>query len=188
MNRCQLEHIIRASCGNADTADIVVIGSQSILGSYPDAPEELLTSMEADVYPLDAPENSILIDGAIGEKSIFHETFGYYAHGVGPETAVLPEGWRERLVAVTNENTRGTTGWCLEPNDLAVSKLVAGREKDLEWLGILLSKGMASATTIRTRLDSTPISASSLRELALARLNRLEKSSSRPPPQPKPSP
>ena len=44
MNRPQLEHIIRAAAGNADATDIVIIGSQAILGTYPDAPEELLIS------------------------------------------------------------------------------------------------------------------------------------------------
>jgi hypothetical protein len=47
----------------------------------------LLTSQEADIYPLGDPAKSDLIDGTIGELSPFHETFGYYAHGVGPETA-----------------------------------------------------------------------------------------------------
>ena len=106
MNRPQLEHIIRAAAGNADTTEIVVIGSQAILGTYPDAPDELLVSMEADVFPRDRPEDSILIDGGIGERSIFHETFGYYAHGVDETTATLPAGWRERLVPIRNENTR----------------------------------------------------------------------------------
>jgi hypothetical protein len=49
MNRYQLEHVIRAAAGNADVRDIVVIGSQAILGTFPDAPAELLPSMEADV-------------------------------------------------------------------------------------------------------------------------------------------
>jgi hypothetical protein len=38
MTRAELEHIIRAAAGNVNARDIVVIGSQSILGSYPDAP------------------------------------------------------------------------------------------------------------------------------------------------------
>ena len=32
------------------------IGSQAILGSFPNAPEILLISMEADVYPKNRPE------------------------------------------------------------------------------------------------------------------------------------
>ena len=45
------------------------------------------------------------IDSTIGEGSPFQRAFGYDAHGVGPETAVLPEGWRNRLVLVCGEDT-----------------------------------------------------------------------------------
>lgn len=154
----------------------MIIGSQSILGSYPDAPEELLVSMEADVYPKDAPDRSILIDGAIGELSVFHETFGYYAHGVDESTAVLPDGWKDRLVKVENENTRGAVGWCLEVNDLAVSKLAAGREKDLAFVECMLRHKLIDADTVRARLASTPRLTEEGKQLAAARLGRWQKS------------
>ncbi len=70
----------------------MVIGSQSILGQFPDAPAALRASIEAGVYPLRRPEPTDLFDGAIGEGSRFHEEFGYYAQGVGEQTAVLPAG------------------------------------------------------------------------------------------------
>lgn len=130
MTREQLEHLIRAAATLAEDDEIVVIGSQAILGRYPEAPAALLVSVEADLYPRHHVERADLIDGSIGEGSPFHETFGYYAHGVGPETAVLPPGWQDRLVPIRNENTRGTLGLCLEPHDLVISKYVAGREKD----------------------------------------------------------
>lgn len=175
MNREQLEHIIRAAAGNADTTDIVIIGSQSILGPCPQAPPELTRSMEADVFPRDAPNDSILIDGAIGERSIFHETFGYYAHGVGEETAVLPSGWKDRLVPIRNENTRGATGWCLEPHDLSVSKLAAGREKDVAYVGVMLRHGLVDAGTVRERLAATSFASQEARKLVEERLSRLER-------------
>ncbi len=168
--RHQLEHIIRASAGNADVRDIVVIGSQSILGSHPDAPAELTVSMEADVFPKDAPERAILIDGAIGELSLFHETFGYYAHGVDETTAVLPDGWKERLVKVANENTMGAVGWCLEVHDLAVSKLAAARDKDLAFVEAMLRNKLITSATLRQRLAVTPGLNSAGRETAEARL------------------
>ena len=174
MNRPQLEHIIRAAAGNADTTEIVVIGSQAVLGSFPDAPDELLISMEADVFPRDRPQDSILIDGAIGERSLFHETFGYYAHGVDDTTATLPEGWRERLVPICNENTRGATGWCLEVHDLAVSKLIAGREKDVAFLAALFRHRLASAEIVRERLERTALPSEPIRCAAFARLQRLQ--------------
>jgi hypothetical protein len=173
VTRSQLEHLIRAAAGNADTTDIVIVGSQAILGTIPDAPTALKQSMEADVFPLDRPEDSILIDGAIGERSLFHETFGYYAHGVDETTVVLPPGWKERLVPIRNENTRGATGWCLDIHDLAISKLAAGREKDLDYLKVLLTLPHIDRAVLHERLRFTPFPAAELKALAEARLSRL---------------
>ncbi|MEQ2005947.1 MAG: DUF6036 family nucleotidyltransferase [Limisphaerales bacterium] len=174
MQRFQLEHIIRAAAGITGAPELVVVGSQAVLGQFPNAPDELLVSIEADVFSLRSPEDSDLIDGSIGEGSPFHQTFGYYAHGVGAETAVLPAGWRERVVPVRNENTGSGTGLCLEVHDLAVSKLVAGREKDLSFVSGLLRHQMAEMTCVEQRLTATPITAER-RELCLARLHRLAK-------------
>ena len=49
------------------------------------------------------PERGDLIDGSIGEGSPFDRQFGYYAHGVDDSTAILPAGWRNRLVMVSGE-------------------------------------------------------------------------------------
>jgi hypothetical protein len=97
MTREELEHIIRASGDITDPYEFVIVGSQAILGSVPN-PEAIFTvSMEADIYPKDAPELAEKIDGAIGEGSQFHDTYGYYAHGVGSETATLPKDWQSRV-------------------------------------------------------------------------------------------
>jgi hypothetical protein len=157
MTRVELEHIIRAAAEIADDDEIVVIGSQAILGSFPEAPEELLVSQEADVYPRKRPERADLIDGSIGEASPFHDTYGYYAQGVDSGTAVLPKGWQERLVPVRNENTRGNTGWCLEPHDLVVSKAVAGREKDLDFLRVAARHGLVEKALLLSRLEGTEV-------------------------------
>jgi hypothetical protein len=69
MTRPQLEHIIRAAGTIADDDDVVVIGSQAILGEFPDAPAEFLVSNEADVFPRSRVERSDLIDSTIGEGS-----------------------------------------------------------------------------------------------------------------------
>ena len=172
MHRQQLEHIIRAAAGITGAGEFVVIGSQAVLGQFPHAPEELLASIEADVFSLRDPADSDLIDGSIGEGSPFHQTFGYYAHGVSAETAVLPDGWRDRLVSVRNQNTGGGAGLCLEVNDLAVSKLVAAREKDRVFVQGLLKHRLAQAEMIRTRLAITPLTGER-REMCLARLQQL---------------
>jgi hypothetical protein len=151
MNRAALEHILRAAAAIADERDFVVIGSQAVLGQFPHAPDALLVSIEADIYPRQAPAKSDLIDGAIGELSMFHQTFGYYAHGVDETTATLPFGWSDRLVPLANDNTGGATGWCLEVHDLAVSKLVAGREKDLDFVQVLLRARMVDPVLLGQR-------------------------------------
>jgi hypothetical protein len=111
--------------------------------------------MEADVFPKHNPELADKIDGAIGEGSSFHEMHGYYAQGVGPETAVLPSGWQDRVVVVKNENTNGIAGLCLEVHDLAISKFVAGRYKDLEFIQVLIRHAMIRKNIMLTRLGET---------------------------------
>jgi hypothetical protein len=172
MHRSQLEHVIRAAAAITGARELVIIGSQAVLGQFPQAPPDLLASMEADVFTLRNPADADLIDGTIGEGSPFHQTFGYYAHGVARETAVLPEGWEDRLVPIQTENTGGGIGLCLEVHDLAVSKLVAGREKDLEFVKKLLRGRFARSETVCARLTATPMDGAR-RSLSLERLKRL---------------
>jgi hypothetical protein len=152
VTRQQLEHLIRASAEIAADDEIVVIGSQAILGQFPDAPVAMRTSTEADLYPLNHPDRAELIDGSIGELSPFHETFGYYAHGVGEETASLPAGWKTRLVVIQNQNTRGVRGLCLEVHDLLVAKAVAGREKDVAFVEAAAQHSLADPAILFERL------------------------------------
>jgi hypothetical protein len=157
MTRADLEHIIRASGTIADVDDITIIGSQAILGQFPDAPPELLVSNEADVFPSKAPQRSDLIDSTIGEGSPFQKSFGYYAHGIDETTAILPEGWRDRLILVTGENTRSVRGWCLEVHDLAIAKYAAGREKDLAYTKALARHVMVRREVLELRLEATEL-------------------------------
>lgn len=159
MKRSELEHLIRAAGRIAGDREIVVIGSQAVLGQFPDAPPALLRSMEGDLYPKSKPELADKVDGAIGEGSKFHEQYGYYAQGVAPDTATLPRGWQRRLVRVENANTGGYAGLCLEVHDLAISKYVAGREKDLEFTRELARRGMTGKKTLLKRLAATRLDA-----------------------------
>lgn len=146
---------------------MIVIGSQAILASVPEPPAELVVSREADLYPRDAPGKADLITGSIGEFSLFHETFGYHGDGVSPDTAVLPDGWRERLVTLCNENTGGVTGLCLSCADIAISKLVAGRKKDLDYVKALLSHRIVLRHTL---LELLPTLSPDQRTLVESRL------------------
>ena len=156
MKRAEFEHAIRAAAEVLDIEDVLVIGSQALHGSVAgDLPEEALRSVEVDVAALEDPDGSQadLVDGAIGEASMFHGTFGYYAQGVEAVTAVLPEGWRDRLVRFESPGTRGVVAWCLESHDLWISKMVAGRPKDLEFCQALMRRGMVEPEELARRLE-----------------------------------
>ena len=158
MRRDQLEHAIRAACDVSGDTELLVFGSQAILGSHPAAPESLRASIEVDVQSKNFPENTDLIDGALGELSLFHQTHGFYVHGVSIEAAILPHGWDQRTVAVCDpEGTRGNTGHCLEAHDLAASKLVAGREKDRIFVATLLLEGLIDGETLIERVAALPV-------------------------------
>ena len=125
------------------------------------------------MYPLDDPDLSIVIDGSIGEESMFHLTFGYHGRGADETTAVFPDGWRDRLVKVDTPGTMGAIGWCLEPHDLAVSKLAAGREKDTAFVAALVRDGHVGVDLVRSRLARVPSLNPAIRARATAMLDRL---------------
>ena len=153
MTREQLEHAIRAACDVAGDDQLWVFGSQAILGSFPDAPEPLRTSIEVDVQPKSRPEAVDAIDGALGELSRFHQTHGFYVHGISIASAMLPEGWQNRTVPVCDPiATHGKTGLCIEAHDLAASKLAAYREKDRDFVRLLLIERMVEAGILMARI------------------------------------
>jgi hypothetical protein len=138
-----------------------VVGIQAILGSFPDAPRSMLRSMEADLYPRRAPEKADDIDGSLGDGSRFHRTYGYYAHGVGPETAKAPAGWETRLVAVEIagrvSSRERVVALCLEPHDLVLAKCVAGRERDWEFAREALAHQLVDTQVLLGRIDDLPV-------------------------------
>jgi hypothetical protein len=121
--------------------------------------------MEADIFALDAEELSDLIDGAIGEGSAFHETFGYYAQGVDSTTAKLPAGWKSRLVRIQSRETNDRVGYCLDPVDLFLAKCVANREKDRDFNRALLAHGIVALQVAVQRASELPIDAAGKRRV-----------------------
>ena len=155
MRRDQLEHVIRAAADVTGESEFIVIGSQAILGQYPDAPAPLLVSMEADLYSPSRPETSDFIDGSLGPDTLFDKTHGIHADGVSPNTATLPAGWSDRLTPIRNDNTNGATGWCIEVHDIAIAKYAAGREKDLRYTGDLWENALLDPETLAERIRNT---------------------------------
>jgi hypothetical protein len=161
VRREDLEHIIRAAAQVAQDREIVVVGSQAILAQFPHAPATLLFSQEADVYPRNHPARAIEIDRALGDGSRFHATFGYYAHGVGPETARAPAGWEERLIPLPVPLRPGrpeqATGWCLEAHDLVLAKCAAGRQHDWEFAQHAIGGGIVEPQELLARVPDLPL-------------------------------
>jgi hypothetical protein len=162
VNREQLEHALRAAADITGDCDILVIGSQSILGSFPDEalPPEATVSREVDLGFFNDPggNKSELVEGAIGEESDFDRTFKFFVDGVDLGTATLPNGWWNRLVDVEGPGTNRAVGRCLEPHDCVASKLAAGREKDYVFAAALLGAGLVYADVLVERVGTMDIS------------------------------
>jgi hypothetical protein len=176
MNRSELAHILRAACDVTEDPAILVIGSQAILASFDEEelPAEAIRSIEADVAFMDDPNEakSDKVDGAIGENSLFHETHGIYGQGVGISTATLPSGWESRLVAFENAETGDSSAVCLDPHDLVVSKLVAGREKDFDFARALIIAGLIDIEILLARAALLPTTVADRVTKAVKRASR----------------
>ena len=115
-----------------------------------------MRSIELDLFEIDDDEAAQLLE-VIGRDSQFHETYGYYADPVGKKTAVLPRGWKSRLVNLAPGDTAGAKGLCLEPHDLAVAKYAANRDKDREFLAGMVAHRMLDKELLLELLAVTPV-------------------------------
>ncbi|WP_125776490.1 DUF6036 family nucleotidyltransferase [Antribacter gilvus] len=184
MRRDQLEHAIRTACQIIGHDEVIVVGSQAILGTFneEELPLEATMSVEIDVLPI-AVDNAEtgrladLIEGVAGELSPFEELHGFSIDGVDLETAILPSGWRDRLVKVQNRNTAAPagepqfTGWCLSPEDVCVAKLCALREKDRNFVAALLDARLVDRERVARGLQNVPEQHHGNAERALAWLS-----------------
>lgn len=156
MRREELEHLLRAASAIAERRDVLVLGSQAILGTYDEdeLPAATTMSVEADLAFLDDDDQSVAdrVDALIGEDSPFHRTHGFYGQGIAISVAILPDNWFERLVIIEGSNTHPGRGLCLEPHDLVIAKLIAYREKDLEFAAALISARLVDVALLHERL------------------------------------
>ncbi|MFN2375894.1 MAG: DUF6036 family nucleotidyltransferase [Candidatus Binatia bacterium] len=154
MNRSQFAHTVRAAAAVLGVNEVLVIGSQAAHASLDRLFPAVNRSIETDIAALSDKDGRMadLIDGSIGEASHFQATHGYYAQGVEPKTAILPSGWRKRLVPFSTAETNGVTAWCLELHDLWISKALAGRPKDREFCAELLKRRVVQPRTLHERL------------------------------------
>lgn len=156
MKKRQLDHVLRAAGRITGEKTFVIIGSQALHGSCPDLPDEIEFSGEVDLIATDNLDRTEWLN-AIGVHSQFHESFGYYADPVDESTAILPRGWKRRLVELPPGDTDGVHGLCLDPHDLAIAKYAARRDKDLVFVRQLARRHIVSKETLLTRLARTPV-------------------------------
>jgi hypothetical protein len=153
-----LSRLLEVVAALVHSKEVTVLGSSSLLACDPglgEAGQPLELSMDADILiePYGERE-AALIHEAIGEGSLYHQTYGVYADIMRPEIeGTLPQGWRARRLSLG-----GMPGMrCLEPYDLAVVKLVLGRAKDIELLRSLLAKGVLDINRIRNHYQEAPM-------------------------------
>jgi hypothetical protein len=158
VKRRELELAIVAATEVIRQREVLVIGSQSILGSFSDTelPERATMSNEADIASLqdDAAETlATMIDAALGEWSDFDRDHGFYVQGVSVRTAYLPEGWESRLIRVVPPGHPHSVGLCLERHDLCAAKLARLDQKDFEFVDALVDSGLVTPAIIRKRIS-----------------------------------
>ena len=88
-----------------------------------------------------------------------------HAQGVGPETAILPGGWLQRVHRVQSRNTNDRVGYCLAVADLFMSKAAAGRDKDREFCMALLQHAYVNPAQALELVPHMPLVESEQRRL-----------------------
>ena len=153
MRRPQLEHVTLEVGRRNDLEYFYIIGSAANLAVVPDPPEWALNvTRDADVIsPHQDDALSDRISRVLGESLEVVIEHGYYVQGVSRSTpAFAPQG-REQRANPVRVQTRHT-GLCMEPHDLVIGKLGAGREKDLEFARAVADLGILHRVVLLERL------------------------------------
>jgi uncharacterized protein YihD (DUF1040 family) len=149
----------------------IIVGSQAIFAITNFPPEIVRRSVECD-YLLRNNFSNLrpYLTEQLGIFSNYQQEKGFFADILGLATVVLPEGWEQRLVELRNE-TDEVIAFCLEIHDVAVSKLMAGREKDFEFLQIAFQSDYLEIEAFLERTNLMLDSPSS--QALLSRLKKL---------------
>lgn len=158
MRFSSLKHLAGAVSAIAPEVRIIVFGSSSALCSHPELPDvtdSYQQTLDADfiIDPWDTALAQMLSD-TLGKESGFFEHFKYYADIVRPAAFDnFPPDFRERLVPLEG----CPRVFALDPHDMAVAKLFAGRPKDIRLLSFLLATNRLDETKVRKLLWDTPM-------------------------------
>jgi hypothetical protein len=154
--RNQLQHVILEIGQRFGITDFHIIGSAAILAALPNPPEGALTATrDVDVIPPHDDERMAdRISFVLGEASDFDREYGYFAQGVTSSTPrYAPTGWKARAIPIRVDQY---TGWCMDPHDLVLSKLGAGREKDLTFAKSVANLGLLRRDELLLRIAAVP--------------------------------
>jgi len=174
----QLKIILQAAREVASESEFYVIGSAAVLNVF-NSPQHpfLMRSNEADLISMSGDADiADKLSVMMGELSPFHANHDVYADGVTFDAPVFaPEGWRDRAVRVYFEDI-GVAARFMELHDLALSKLGAGRPKDLEFCRALAGTGYLDIEVLAERLALVKCTTAE-RELFEQRIRNINSSS-----------
>ena len=159
MNVKKLAHVLRAIGSVTGEKTLVVVGSTSVLLNAKNIPAQMLMSQEVDAFAPDAEDEELyhdLVDASLGAGSMFSRTFGYYGDGVSSRTACMPSDWRSRARQVAVPGVGDVEVLAPDINDIALSKMMAWREKDRDWLQAGVRALILDPTVMRGRLGLLP--------------------------------
>ncbi|MGH9947027.1 MAG: DUF6036 family nucleotidyltransferase [Pyrinomonadaceae bacterium] len=131
----------------------IIVGSQSFHAYSDHLPEIARKSVECD-FMLSSSNFSKrpMIDLTLGIQSPYRVENGFFADALGLASVVLPDGWRDRLVPY-HDDSGNVIALCADKHDVAVSKFIAGRDKDLEFLASALASGLIEIKQLLERLE-----------------------------------
>lgn len=145
------------------TFDVIFLGSQSILFHHKNIKsEKIIQSYEMDIIvSFDSelkknlrPQLKIIldhIDYAYGYGSNLHNCEDFYIDNMteidDEQQKKWPRLWLERakIIEIKNSNIRFI---CLDKHDVTILKLIANREKDLEYVQTLIQGGLLKKKTL----------------------------------------
>lgn len=153
-----LKHLANSAAALAPDSTIVVFGSASAFATYPEL------GIECELYQQTKDADFIFepwelslgkaLNNAVGKESLFYDHFGYYADIISPAAFDnFPPDFRDRLVPLEG----CPRVFALDPHDMAVAKLFAGRPKDIRLLVFLLKTNRLDEAKVRRLLWNTPM-------------------------------
>jgi hypothetical protein len=154
-----LTHLIESVQALSRCHRLRVLGSGALLASFPqlgEAGHPLELTYDADflIEPCDEALAAMLHE-AVGEGSLFAQRTGFHADILRPQIVeTLPPGWETRLVPLRMPGDNAALG----PEDVALTKLRLGREKDLELCRHLLGLQLVACPALRRLIEQTPMS------------------------------